>query len=140
MTLFSLAKFKRRQPEIAADDHVVALLVPADQKPSPRAPSPQAPAPRVPRAFVLLKSGRRLDLLDPQPDAWTDEDLAAGLARTLRWGGASKWSLPLSVAQHALTILALREAQEPLTAAEGLCESSCMTRPSSCWAGTASRL
>ena len=32
------------------------------------------------RAFVLLKSGRRLDLLDPDPDAWTDGDLAAGLS------------------------------------------------------------
>jgi uncharacterized protein len=31
------------------------------------------------RAFVLLKSGRRLDLLNPDPQAWTDGDLAAGL-------------------------------------------------------------
>lgn len=37
------------------------------------------------RAWVLLKSGRRLDLLDPHPHAWTDEDMAAGLARTYRW-------------------------------------------------------
>ncbi len=39
------------------------------------------------RAFVLLKSGRRLDLLNPDPQAWTDGDLAAGLSRTMRWGG-----------------------------------------------------
>ena len=32
-----------------------------------------------PRAFVLLKSRRRLDLLNPDPHAWTDDDLAAGL-------------------------------------------------------------
>ncbi len=44
------------------------------------APPPQA------RAYVLLKSRMRLDLLDPQPDAWTDEDLAIGLSRTYRWG------------------------------------------------------
>ncbi len=44
------------------------------------------------RAFVLLRSGLRLDLLNPDPHAWTDEDLAAGLARTLRWGGASRWA------------------------------------------------
>src|SRR5271155_771286 len=74
------------------------------------APPPQA------RAFVLLKSRKRLDLLDPQPDAWTDEDLAIGLSRTYRWGGHSKWELPLSVAQHSLTVLALREAEGPLTA------------------------
>ena len=37
-----------------------------------------------PRAVLLLTSGRRLDLLNSDPQAWTDEDLAAGLARTLR--------------------------------------------------------
>jgi hypothetical protein len=30
-----------------------------------------------PRAFMLLKSKRRLNLLNPDPNAWTDEDLAA---------------------------------------------------------------
>ena len=74
------------------------------------------------RAFVLLKSGRRLDLLDPDPEAWTDGDLAAGLSRTMRWGGASRWARPLSVAQHSLTVLAIREAEGPLTASEGLRE------------------
>ena len=53
------------------------------------------------RAFVLLKSGRRLHPLNPDPQAWTDEDLAAGLARTPRWGGSSKWEHSLSVAQHS---------------------------------------
>jgi hypothetical protein len=66
------------------------------------------------RAFVLLKSGRRLHPLDPDPQAWTDEDLAAGLARTSRWGGSSKWEHSLSVAQHSLTVLALRELDGPL--------------------------
>ena len=74
------------------------------------------------RAFVLLKSRRRLDLLNPDPQAWTDDDLAAGLSRTMRWGGASKWGHPLSVAQHSLTVLAIREAEGPLTAREGLRE------------------
>jgi hypothetical protein len=75
-----------------------------------------------PRAWILLPSGRRLDLLDPQPDAWTDKDLAIGISRTYRWGGYSKWDLPLSVAQHSLAVLALREAEEPLTAREALRE------------------
>ena len=74
------------------------------------------------RAFVLLKSRRRLDLLNPDPQAWTDDDLAAGLSRTMRWGGASQWGHPLSVAQHSLTVLAIREAEGPLTAQEGLRE------------------
>lgn len=76
------------------------------------------------RAWVLLKSGRRLDLLDPHPHAWTDEDMAAGLARTYRWGGHSKWDLPLSVAQHSMTVLRIREMQasRTLTPAERLRE------------------
>lgn len=73
-------------------------------------------------AWVLLKSGKRLDLLDPHPMAWDDEDLATGLARTYRWGGHSKWDLPLSVAQHSITVLLLRMQQTsaPLTASERL--------------------
>jgi hypothetical protein len=62
------------------------------------------------RAWVLLKSGRRINLLAPRPDDWDDTDLAIGLARTYRWGGHSAWELPLSVAQHSLTVLALRRA------------------------------
>jgi hypothetical protein len=63
------------------------------------------------RAWVRLPSGKRLDLLNPTPLDWDDEDLAIGLARTYRWGGHSAWPLPLSVAQHSLTVLALcREA------------------------------
>ena len=62
------------------------------------------------RAWVLLPSGRRLDLLAPDPSAWTDQDLATGLSRTCRWAGYSAWDLPLSVAQHSLTVLALCQA------------------------------
>jgi hypothetical protein len=60
-----------------------------------------------PRAWILLQSGRRLDLLDPQPDAWTDD---------------SKWDLPLSVAQHSLAVLAMREGSGPPSAREALRE------------------
>lgn len=76
------------------------------------------------RAWVLLKSGKRLDLLDPHPMAWDDEDLATGLARTYRWGGHSKWELPLSVAQHSITVLMFRmkHATTVLTASEQLHE------------------
>ena len=46
------------------------------------------------RAIVLLKSRRRLDLLNPDPQAWTDVDLAAGLSRTMRWGGLRNGLIP----------------------------------------------
>ena len=57
------------------------------------------------RAWMRLPSGRRLDLISPDPQAWLDEDLAIRLARTFRWGGESCWSTPLSVAQHSLQVL-----------------------------------
>jgi hypothetical protein len=68
------------------------------------------------RAWVRMPSGKRLDLLDPTPFDWEDADLALGLARTYRWGGHSAWPLPLSVAQHSLTVLQLRRnaASAPL--------------------------
>ena len=63
------------------------------------------------RAWVRMPSGRRLDLLNPTPFDWEDSDLALGLARTYRWGGHSAWSLPLSVAQHSITVMLLRCAR-----------------------------
>lgn len=85
-------------------------------------PLSETAAQKPQRAWILLPSGRRLDLLNPDPNAWTDEDLAIGLSRTYRWGGYSKWSLPLSVAQHSLAVLALSEAAGPLTARAALRE------------------
>lgn len=67
---------------------------------------------RADRAWVRLSSGRRLDLLDIKSDAWSDDDLATGLARTHRWGGHSTWTLPLSVAQHSILVLAIRTNME----------------------------
>ncbi|QGZ42940.1 phosphohydrolase [Pseudoduganella flava] len=61
-----------------------------------------------------MPSGKRLDLLDPTPLDWDDSDLALGLARTYRWGGHSAWPLPLSVAQHSLTVLQLRRNASPV--------------------------
>jgi hypothetical protein len=60
-----------------------------------------------------MPSGKRLDLLNPTPDDWEDQDLALGLARTYRWGGHSAWPLPLSVAQHSITVMLLRRAASP---------------------------
>src|SRR5437763_2597782 len=66
-------------------------------------------APEV-RAWVRMPSGKRLDLLNPTPFDWDDADLALGLARTYRWGGHSAWPLPLSVAQHSISVMLLRRA------------------------------
>ncbi len=79
---------------------------------------------KLPRAYVRQRSGRHLDLLCPHPSDWTDEDLAIGLSRTFRWGGHSIWPLPLSVAQHSLTVLALatKSATRALTKEEALRE------------------
>lgn len=84
---------------------------------SPAVASPNAhvslegPLPLIPRAFVRQPSGLRLDLITPDPNGWTDEDLAIGLSRTYRWGGYSIWPLPLSVAQHSLAVVELYRAR-----------------------------
>lgn len=67
----------------------------------------------LPRAYILLRHGAMLDLLNPSSDSWTDEDLATGLARTLRWAGQSRWPQSLTVAQHSLLVLAIRRQEEP---------------------------
>ena len=66
------------------------------------------------RAWVRQPSGRHLDLVNPRPTDFDDSDLALGLARTFRWGGHSIWEIPLSVAQHSLTVLNLRRQSEVL--------------------------
>ena len=77
------------------------------------------------RAWVRLGSGRRLDLVNPQAASWHDSDLAIGLSRTYRWGGHSRWDRPLTVAQHSLLVLVLRQhmqPHQPLTPGEALRE------------------
>ena len=66
------------------------------------------------RAWVRMPSGKRLDLLNPTPFDWDDADLALGLARTYRWGGHSAWPLPLSVAQHSITVMLLNRMHAPV--------------------------
>jgi len=75
-------------------------------------------------AWMRLPSGRRIDLANPDPAAWTDYDLSLRLARVYRWGGESIHTVPLSVAQHSLSVLALRRlwASSPLTVDQQLRE------------------
>lgn len=65
------------------------------------------------RAWMRLPSGAHLDLINPDPQAWSDSDLAVRLSRTYRWGGESAWPIPLSVAQHSLLVLELRRQASP---------------------------
>lgn len=67
------------------------------------------------RAWVRLPSGRRIDLNNPTFADIDDTDLALGLARTFRWGGHSRWPLPMSVAQHSLLVLQIRRNQSTLS-------------------------
>ncbi len=65
----------------------------------------------APRAWVRLASGRRIDLLNPSPLDFEDEDIAIGLSRTPRWGGHSVWEWPMSVAQHSILVLEIMRAR-----------------------------
>lgn len=66
---------------------------------------PGAPlAPPSGRAWQRMLSGRRLDLLDPQPESIEIEDIARGLARVARWNGQTVGEHALSVAQHSLVV------------------------------------
>lgn len=56
-------------------------------------------------------SGNRLDI--ETTFAPTIKDIAAGLARIYRWGGAGT-SVPWSVLQHALAIYAIAEGENPV--------------------------
>lgn len=84
----------------------------------------ECPKKQTNRAWRRLPSGRRLDLLDPDPQAWTDFDLSTMLSRTFRWAGESCWPLPLSVAQHSLLVLHIRQSMKevPLTPTQALQE------------------
>lgn len=57
-----------------------------------------------PRAWQRMLSGRRLDLLSPDPADIEIADIAHGLARVARWNGQTKGDHTFSVAQHSLLV------------------------------------
>jgi len=79
-------------------------------------PSPQGGGERARkpgRAWQRMLSGRRLDLLNPDPDDIAIEDIAHGLARVARWNGQTVGAHAFSVAQHALIVeLIAREGRD----------------------------
>jgi uncharacterized protein len=56
------------------------------------------------RAWQRMLSGRRLDLLNPDPADIEIEDIAHGLARVARWNGQTTGAHAFSVAQHACLV------------------------------------
>ena len=57
-----------------------------------------------PRAWQRMLSGRRLDLLNPDPKDIEIEDIAHGLARVARWNGQTVGPHAFSVAQHSVVV------------------------------------
>ncbi len=58
----------------------------------------------TPRAWQRMLSGRRLDLLEPDPADIEIEDIAHGLARVARWNGQTIGAHAFSVAHHSLIV------------------------------------
>lgn len=65
------------------------------------------------RAWQRMLSGRRLDLLDPDPKDVEIEDIAHGLARVARWNGQTIGDHGFSVAEHSLFVLDIMMRLEP---------------------------
>ncbi|MEO1264601.1 MAG: HD family hydrolase [Pseudomonadota bacterium] len=58
----------------------------------------------TPRAWQRMLSGRRLDLLAPDPADIELADIAHGLARVARWNGQTHGVHAFSVAQHSVLV------------------------------------
>lgn len=56
------------------------------------------------RAWQRMLSGRRLDLLNPDPKDIDIEDIAHGLSRVARWNGQTVGDHAFSVAEHSLFV------------------------------------
>jgi len=65
------------------------------------------------RAWQRMLSGRRLDLLAPDPADIEIEDIAHGLARVARWNGQTFGPYAFSVAQHSLLVDEISGGRNP---------------------------
>jgi 5'-deoxynucleotidase YfbR-like HD superfamily hydrolase len=68
-----------------------------------------------------MLSGRRLDLLSPQPEDIEIEDIAHGLARVARWNGQTIGEHAFSVAQHSIVVADILSALDPAFDSRELC-------------------
>lgn len=65
------------------------------------------------RAWQRMLSGRRLDLLNPDPADIALEDIAHGLARVARWNGQTIGDHAFSVAEHSVIVLTIFNELNP---------------------------
>ena len=72
------------------------------------------------RAWQRMLSGRRLDLLAPDPADIEVEDIAHGLARVARWNGQTNGEHSFSVAQHSLLVERIVAGQHPASTRDDL--------------------
>lgn len=56
----------------------------------------------MPTAIITLRSGQRVDLLDPQPEQIRIDDIAHALSHICRWGGHGRTFY--SVAEHSIIL------------------------------------
>ena len=104
------------------DDGSLIESSPQEDSPPPPPAAPLAlPAPKG-RASSSSNPAIASIFSTPNPTRGPTKTSRSDCRAPDRWGGYSKWPLPLSVAQHSLTVLALREAEGPLTAREALRE------------------
>ncbi|MEL6621685.1 MAG: hydrolase [Pseudomonadota bacterium] len=66
-----------------------------------------------PRVWQRMLSGRRLDLLQPDPKDIELTDIAHGLARVARWNGQTRGDHAFSVAQHSVVVRDVVMVLEP---------------------------
>lgn len=67
-----------------------------------------------------MLSGRRLDVLDPDPGAIALDDIARGLARVARWNGQTSGPHVFSVAQHSILVERVAASLDGLDARQRL--------------------
>ena len=80
-----------------------------------------------PRAWQRMLSGRRLDLLNPDPADIEIEDIAHGLARVARWNGQTVGDHAFSVAEHcAVCCRAMSAAASAPGASTRLCQMAAL--------------
>jgi len=65
------------------------------------------------RAWQLMRSGRRLDILSPSPMDIEIGDIALGLSRVSRWNGQTVGEHGYSVAQHSIMVAELVATDNP---------------------------
>lgn len=68
---------------------------------------------KKPRAWQRMLSGRRLDILNPDPTDIEIEDIAHGLAFVARWNGQTIGDYPYSVAEHSILVESIYSKGHP---------------------------